>query len=217
MTDKPTPTDAELQSIIDDADAGPPTDKEWLCLECGRWTPWRHEEAHDHADGCKAPAIYAAKRDWKTRLKDYMAKWGIPAAPAQPAAQQGAAYAATPTSNYAGRVYEEGFLIGTCPLYTADQLRAFADATYALRASHGQAPATEDSVQEDAARPDIDAAFEATRRCLCKIPRYSFALDSRGNVRRCEDKSGNWIEFDAAHALFDPVSVDAARKQGDQS
>ena len=74
-----------------------------------------------------------------------------------------------------------------------------------------------DSVQEDAARPDIDAAFEATRRCLCKIPRYSFALDSRGNVRRCEDKSGNWIEFDAAHALFDPVSVDAARKQGDQS
>lgn len=63
----------------------------------------------------------------------------LAAAPAQPAAQQGAAYAATPTSNYAGRVYEEGFLIGTCPLYTADQLRAFADATYALRASHGQA------------------------------------------------------------------------------
>ena len=65
----------------------------------------------------------------------------LAAAPAQPAAQQGAAYAATPTSNYAGRVYEEGFLIGTCPLYTADQLRAFADATYALRAAHGQAPA----------------------------------------------------------------------------
>ena len=64
-------------------------------------------------------------------------------APAQPAAQQGAAYAALPTSNYAGRVYEEGFLIGTCPLYTADQLHAFADATYALRASRGQAPATQ--------------------------------------------------------------------------
>lgn len=76
MTDKPTQTDAELQSIIDDADAGPPTDNEWLCLECGRWTPWRHEEAHDHADGCKAPAIYAARRDWKARLNDYMAKRG---------------------------------------------------------------------------------------------------------------------------------------------
>ena len=73
-----------------------------------------------------------------------------------PATQQGAAYAALPTSSYAGRVYEEGFLIGTCPLYTADKLRAFADATCALRASHGQAPAeaaqAADSVQEDAAR-----------------------------------------------------------------
>ena len=60
---------------------------------------------------------------------------------AQPAAQQVAAYATLPTSNYAGRVYEDGFLIGTCPLYTADQMRAFADATNTLRASHGQAPA----------------------------------------------------------------------------
>ena len=58
------------------------------------------------------------------------------AAPAQPAAQQGVAYAALPTSSHAG-----SFLIGTCPLYTADQLRDFADATHALRASHGQAPA----------------------------------------------------------------------------
>ena len=75
-------------------------------------------------------------------------------APAQPAAQQGVAYAALPTSSHAG-----SFLIGTCPLYTADQLRAFADATHTLRASHGQAPAETgnsvsaqaDSVQEDAA------------------------------------------------------------------
>ena len=57
------------------------------------------------------------------------------------AAQQGVAYAALPTSSYAGRVHEEGFLIGTCPLYTADQLHAFADATCALRASRGKAPA----------------------------------------------------------------------------
>ena len=63
----------------------------------------------------------------------------LAAAPAQPAAQQGVAYAALPTSSYAGRVYEEGFLIGTCPLYTADQLHAFADATHTLRASHEQA------------------------------------------------------------------------------
>ena len=56
-------------------------------------------------------------------------------------AQQGAAYAALPTSSHAGRVYEEGFLVGTCPLYTAEKMRAFADATHTLRASHGQAPA----------------------------------------------------------------------------
>ena len=55
------------------------------------------------------------------------------------AAQQGVAYAALPTSSHAG-----SFLIGTCPLYTADQLRAFADATHTLRASHGQAPAQPD-------------------------------------------------------------------------
>ena len=64
-----------------------------------------------------------------------------PFALAQPAAQQGAAYAALPTHSHAGRVYEEGFLISTCKLYTADEMRAFTDATHTLRASHGQAPA----------------------------------------------------------------------------
>ena len=56
----------------------------------------------------------------------------------QATAAQGVAYAALPTSSHAG-----SFLIGTCPLYTADQMRAFADATHTLRASHGQAPATQ--------------------------------------------------------------------------
>lgn len=76
-------------------------------------------------------------------------------------AQQGVAYAALPTHSHAGRVYEEGFLIGTCPLYTADQLRAFADATYALRASHGQAPAPEDSVQEDALSDSVRTPLDS--------------------------------------------------------
>ncbi|WP_223851040.1 hypothetical protein [Bordetella bronchiseptica] len=55
-----------------------------------------------------------------------------------------------------------------------------------------------------------DAAFEAVRKRLCAIPRYSFYLDDDGVVRRVESRSGNWIEFDAAHELFDPVAVDAA-------
>ncbi|MCW0038322.1 hypothetical protein OIO03_22775, partial [Acinetobacter baumannii] len=29
-------------------------------------------------------------------------------------------------------------------------------------------------------------------------------------VRRAHDRTGSWIEFDDAHALFDPVAVDAA-------
>ena len=68
------------------------------------------------------------------------------AAPAQPAAQQGAAYAALPEPDIAvgndgrARIYTCKDIVGE-PYYTAGQLRDFADATHALRASHGQAPA----------------------------------------------------------------------------
>ena len=61
-----------------------------------------------------------------------------------------------------------------------------------------------------------DAAFEAVRKKLCALPRYSFVLDDDGVVRRVRARAGNWIEFDEAHALLDPVAVDAARKQGGQ-
>ena len=64
------------------------------------------------------------------------------------------------------------------------------------------APLSDDVVQ--------DAAFEAVRKKLCALPRFSFVLDDDGLVRRAPDRTGNWIEFDEAHALFDPVSVDAA-------
>lgn len=68
------------------------------------------------------------------------------------------------------------------------------------------------------AQIDRDAAFEAVRKHLCAIPRYSFYLDDDGGVRRVKDRSGHWIEFDAAHELFDPVCVDAAiaaQRRGD--
>lgn len=55
-----------------------------------------------------------------------------------------------------------------------------------------------------------DAAFEAVRKAFCKLQRYSFFLDSRGNVRRCADHCGNWVEFEAVHTLFERQSVDAA-------
>ncbi|EZP51444.1 hypothetical protein [Delftia sp. RIT313] len=60
------------------------------------------------------------------------------------------------------------------------------------------------------ATAERDAAFEAVRQRLCRIPRWSFHIDSRGNIRRVDDASGNWIEFSVAHQLFDPVAVDSA-------
>ena len=68
---------------------------------------------------------------------------------AQPAAQQGVAYAGLPEPDIAvgndgrARIYTRKDIVGE-PYYTAGQLRAFADATHALRASHGQAPAKPD-------------------------------------------------------------------------
>ncbi len=59
------------------------------------------------------------------------------AAPAQPVAQQGAAYAALPEYGINTASHAHFRVLG----FTADQMRAFADATHTLRASHGQAPA----------------------------------------------------------------------------
>ncbi len=55
-----------------------------------------------------------------------------------------------------------------------------------------------------------DAAFEAVRKKFCKLQRYSFLLDDKGNVRRTPDYSGNWVEFEAVHTLFEPAAVEAA-------
>lgn len=80
----------------------------------------------------------------------------------------------------------------------------------------GEAVAREMIAALNAAHPTTqgvdarDAAFEAVRKAFCKLQRYSFLLDSRGNVRRCADHCGNWVEFDAVHTLFEPQSVDAA-------
>ena len=57
----------------------------------------------------------------------------------------------------------------------------------------------------------LDAAFEAVRKKLCKLPKFSFVIDREyGHVTRKQDDCGRWIEFDEVHKLFDPVAVDAA-------
>ncbi|CAB3838946.1 hypothetical protein LMG26686_01349 [Achromobacter mucicolens] len=66
------------------------------------------------------------------------------------------------------------------------------------------------------ASPERNEAFEAVRKKLCALPRYSFLIEPHGGVKRMEDRSGNWIDFDAAHELFDPVAVDAALSTSQQ-
>ena len=80
-------------------------------------------------------------------------------APAQPAAQQGVAYAALPEKYYLAG--------GEVPTWDAKQMHAFADATHAIRASNGQAPAgagepTEQQILEAAFAP-AQPAVEASR------------------------------------------------------
>lgn len=72
-----------------------------------------------------------------------------PAAPAQPAAQQGVAYAALPEPYCNAHDDADAFYPD---MFSEQQMRAFADATHTLRASHGQAPA------------DAKALAEADRR-----------------------------------------------------
>ncbi|MDR0216125.1 MAG: hypothetical protein LBJ15_19305 [Comamonas sp.] len=72
------------------------------------------------------------------------------------------------------------------------------------------APAAPAADARDVQRFERDAEFEAVRKKFCKLQRYSFLLDDKGNVRRAPDYCGNWVEFEAAHTLFDPASVDSA-------
>ena len=60
-------------------------------------------------------------------------------APAQPAAEQGVAYAALPDPYC--NAHDDGDAYYP-DMFSEQQMHAFADATCALRASHGQAPAT---------------------------------------------------------------------------
>ena len=50
--------------------------------------------------------------------------------------------------------------------------------------------------------------IELLRRALNKLPRYSFLKDKNGNVRKVLDSTGNYIDWNEAHALFDPEYID---------
>ena len=79
----------------------------------------------------------------KKKLELEAMAWGPLAAGQATAAQQVVAYAALPAPNYP----KSGGFPGT---FAEAQMRAFADATHALRASHGQAPAQPDPAYSEA-------------------------------------------------------------------
>ena len=116
----------------------------------------------------------------KEAEKQYREDWAamLAAAPAQPAAQQGVAYAALPEYGINTASHAHFRVLG----FTADQMRAFADATHAIRASHGQAPAqTADSqllqfygVTTDAELITAQAAhIEKLQAKLTKTPSFA--------------------------------------------
>ncbi len=50
--------------------------------------------------------------------------------------------------------------------------------------------------------------MEALRRALNKLPRYSFWLGEPASVRKVPERHGAWIEWQAAHELFDAEVLD---------
>ena len=140
-----------------------------------------------------------AMRDFADRTHALRMEQAAPKAAPQQEAQVPVAYVHVPHSTVEGKVrpvvsfekyqqdYADGIYSTRIPLYAAPQ--------------PAPAPLSDDVLR--------DAAFEAVRKKLCALPRFSFLSDGYG-VRRVPDKSGSWIAFDAAHALFDPVAVDAA-------
>ena len=91
-------------------------------------------EVVDCIDDKHVPAVIPKPHGPWVRYEDHIAAL---AAGQAAAAQQGAAYAALPEYGINTASHAHFRVLG----FTADQMRAFADATHTLRASHGQAPA----------------------------------------------------------------------------
>ena len=118
----------------------------------------------------------------------------IPIDPSEMAPQQGAAYAALPAKYY--------LVGGVVKTWDEDQMCDFTDRTHAIRASRGQAPAQEDSVQEDAAR------YRWLRNKSQVV--HNKAWFGGMSVR---NHYGDFLCRDDALAALD-TAIDADRKQG---
>ncbi|KWV17181.1 hypothetical protein [Xanthomonas translucens] len=121
---------AELQSIVDDANGGPRTGRAGCCVECNRWTPQNHPEAHEHHPNCPELAEWKRRHNWRARIADLLA--------AQPAAQGVDLEPALKKLIKAGR-YMQNRVVETRGVKCMDDLDvALRDAEEALIASENQ-------------------------------------------------------------------------------
>lgn len=57
-------------------------------------------------------------------------------------------------------------------------------------------------------KTDVAEAVEVMRRAFCTLQSYSFLKGSDDNVRRVPERSGNWVDWQQVHELFDMERVD---------
>lgn len=142
---------------------------------------------------------------WENKLRDFADRTHALRKQAAPKAAPGEQN--TVPAEWLEQAYREGWAACRDAETIGEEAEdwAFGNSTANSRMIDAQQAAPQQEAQDATV-----AAFEAVRKKLCTLPRYSFVLDDDGLVRRAPDRTGNWIEFDEAHALFDPVSVDAA-------
>ena len=183
-----------------------------------------------------------ATAEYIGRLRAALAAGQAAAAQAVVPAENDTAYAELPESDIAvgndGRalIYTSKDIVGE-PYYTAGQLRAFADATHALRASHWQAPAQPDlgklnglakQYADSYASPHhftlgVNGLRQIIQRALPQAAPAAPAdsvLEDAARYRFLRD--GEWRDTDLEpfirlqlNTLWD-ATIDAAHKQGEK-
>ena len=100
--------------------------------------------------------------------------------------------------------------------FTADQLRAFADATHALRASHGQAPAQPDPAYSEA----CNLATALFKKHFAHLPDYASGqvvwglFDStEGVILQIDNMVAGLVQPPTTSPQADSVQEDAARSE----
>jgi len=126
------------------------------------------------------------------------------------AAQQEAAYAALPEYGINTASHAHFRVLG----FTADQMRAFADATHALRASHGQAPAQPDPAYSEA----CNLATALFKKHFAHLPDYASGqvvwglFDStEGVILQIDNMVSGLVQPPTTSPQADSVQEDAAR------